>query len=127
MRNVRVIITLAVMIALGNNAFADSANGDRTRVSGKRLEHVGEWLTGAAAVHLVAGLPPLVVGTIQSRQAVGDNWSLTSFGYEIAGGACVGISGVLLAIGVPLWIAGHKRHLHEERMALAPNKLTLTF
>jgi hypothetical protein len=100
------------------------------RKHAKRLEHVGEWLTGFSLAHVVAGAPVLAIGVRDSSIPHGDAYSVLPGVYEFTGSMMIGVGAGLLVAGVPLWIVGHVRNRGVDRMpaaAFMPSRLTLRF
>jgi hypothetical protein len=119
---------LVLTLAAGSTAHADSDVVSSQHAHAKRLEHVGEWLTGVGAAHFIAGVPTLGVGIYRDSLQEGDNGDAFSFMDEVAGGTCIGIGGALLAVGIPLWIVGRARSRAVERVSTSATPgLTLRF
>jgi hypothetical protein len=125
-----VVVTGFNSVARAEDHASTTTTTEHGRKHAKRLEHVGEWLTGFGIAHVIAGAPVLTIGAIASSTPQGDHLSYGPEILEFTGAMMTGIGASLLAVGLPLWIVGHVRDRHAERasaVALVPNGLALRF
>jgi len=123
-----VVVTAFNPVARADDHPSTTMTIERERKHAKRLEHVGEWLTGFGIAHIVAGAPLLTKGVLASSEPQGDAVSYLPGLYLFTGEMMMGIGAGLLAVGAPLWIVGYVRDRRAERastVALAPNGLAL--